>query len=216
MNTLTQTQDLIDICSQVKLMPVLVVEDIDSAIPLAQALIRGGLSVLEVTLRTSCALDAIAEMAKLEGAVVGAGTILTANDMESVKQAGAVFGVTPGTTPLLLDTAKACGLPLIPGVATASEVMKVSEQGYKFLKFFPAESSGGVNALSSFSGPLPDIQFCPTGGITSDNASAYLNLKNVICVGGSWVAPKQLVNSKQWDKIEELAKNANNTLILPN
>ena len=193
-------------------MPVLVVEDVDSAIPLAQALIRGGLNVLEVTLRTASAVDAIREMSKLEGAIVGAGTILTANDMQSVKQAGAVFGVTPGTTQTLLDAAENLELPLIPGVATASEVMKVSEQGYSFLKFFPAESSGGVNTLSSFSGPLPDIQFCPTGGITTDNAASYLELKNVICVGGSWVAPKQWVNAHQWEKIEELAKKAKNSL----
>ena len=213
MKTLPQTQELVDICSRVKLMPVLVVEDLDNAIPLAQALIRGGLNVLEVTLRTASALDAIYEMSKLEGAIVGAGTILTANDMKSVKQAGAVFGVTPGTTPTLLEAAKAEGLPLIPGVATVSEVMKACEYGYTFLKFFPAESSGGVKALSSISGPLPEIKFCPTGGITSVNASAYVNLKNVVCVGGSWVAPKELISSKQWDKIEELAKEVKHSLI---
>ena len=212
MKTLPQTQELVEICSQVKLMPVLVVDDVDSAVPLAQALIRGGLNVLEVTLRTDSALDVIHEMSKLDGAIVGAGTILTAKDMQSVKHAGGVFGVTPGTTSTLLDAAKTQGLPLIPGVATVSEVMKANQQGYTFLKFFPAESSGGAKALSSFSGPLPNIQFCPTGGITSDNASAYINLKNVICVGGSWVAPKELVNSKQWDKIEELARQAKNAL----
>ena len=212
MKTLPQNQDLVAICSRVKLMPVLVIDDVDSAIPLAQALIRGGLNVLEVTLRTASALEAIREMSKLKGAIVGAGTILTADDMRLVQQAGGVFGVTPGTTQTLLDAAKATGLGLIPGVATVSEVMMAREQGYHFLKFFPAQSSGGVKALSSFSGPLADIQFCPTGGITSDNAAAYINLKNVICVGGSWVAPKELVNNKQWDKIEALATQAKDAL----
>ena len=202
-----------DICSQVKLIPVLVVEDVNDAIPLAQALIRGGLNVLEVTLRTDRALDAIHEMSRIDGAIVGAGTILTANDMQAVKQAGAAFGVTPGTTPVLLDAAEEQSLPLIPGVATVSEVMQVNEQGYSFLKFFPAESSGGVKALSSFAGPLPHIQFCPTGGITSDNALRYTKLDNVVCVGGSWVAPKSLVTTGRWDEIEALARQSKQSLI---
>lgn len=212
MNMAANTQELIDFCGQVKLIPVLVIDDVNDAIPLAQALIRGGLNVLEVTLRTASALDAIHEMSRIDGAIVGAGTILTANDMMSVKQAGAAFGVTPGTTQILLQAAKTQSLPLIPGVATVSEIMNVSEQGYSFLKFFPAESSGGVKALSSYAGPLPRIKFCPTGGITSENCSQYIELDNVVCVGGSWVAPEALVETKQWDKIEELAKQSRQVL----
>ena len=212
MNMKSDTENLEEICSRVKLIPVLVVDDVNDAVLLAQALIRGGLNVLEVTLRTAAALDAINEMSGLDGAIVGAGTILTANDMCSVKQAGAKFGVTPGTTAALLDAAKDQELPLIPGVSTVSEIMKVSENGYSFLKFFPAEACGGVKALSSFAGPLPNIKFCPTGGITIDNAPDYISLNNVICVGGSWVAPTELTISRQWDKIEQLAIQARKSL----
>ena len=202
------TQHILEICSYAKLIPVLVIDEVSSAVPLAQALMRGGLNVLEVTLRTANALQAIHEISQLDDVVVGAGTILKPEDIESVKQAGAVFGVTPGTTSALLDSAIEQQFSLIPGVATVSEAMKVNERGYSFMKFFPAESAGGVNALTSFAGPLPGIRFCPTGGITIDNAPSYFELDNVICVGGSWVAPKKLVNCGHWDRIETLARQA--------
>lgn len=200
-----QTRDL---CGLAPIVPVLVVDDAVYARPLAQALVNGGLPALEVTLRTPAALDVIREMAQVEGGVVGAGTLITPADVEAAVDAGAMFGVSPGCTPRLLDAAEECGLPMLPGAATASEAMALLERGYDMLKFFPAEASGGAPALKALGAPLPQISFCPTGGVSPGNAATYLSLPNVICAGGSWVAPKNLVQAENWSAIEALAADA--------
>lgn len=196
------------ICRLAPVVPVLVVDDVATAAPLAQALISGGLPALEVTLRTDCALEVIAEMAKVPGGAVGAGTLLTPADVEAAKAAGATFGVSPGATDTILDAAEANDLPLLPGAATATEAMRLLERGYTVQKFFPAEANGGAKALGSFASPLPQIRWCPTGGVSPKNAMDYLGLKNTLCVGGSWVAPKDLVTAGDWAGIEALAKDA--------
>ena len=150
----------------------------------------------------------IREMAQVDGGVVGAGTLVTPADVEAAVEAGAKFGVSPGATPKLLDAAEALGLPMLPGAATASEAMALLERGYDMLKFFPAEASGGAAALKSIGAPLPQIKFCPTGGVSPKNAPNYLGLSNVVCAGGSWVAPGDLVNSENWAAIEALARDA--------
>jgi 2-dehydro-3-deoxyphosphogluconate aldolase/(4S)-4-hydroxy-2-oxoglutarate aldolase len=197
-----------EICARAAIMPVLVINDAASAARLATALIAGGLSALEVTLRTPAALDAIRAMAAVPGGVVGAGTLITPADVRAAKQAGAQFGVSPGATDALLAACEAAGLPLIPGAATASEAMRLLERGYDMQKFFPAEASGGASALKAIGAPLPQISFCPTGGINPANAGGYLSLPNVVCAGGSWIAPTSLVATGQWDKIEGLARDA--------
>lgn len=196
------------LCQLAPIVPVLVVEEVAHARPLAEALVRGGLPVLEVTLRTTAALDVIAEMAKVDGGHVGAGTLVTPEDVVAAKAAGATFGVSPGATDELMDAAEAAGLPMLPGAATASEAMRLLARGYDVLKFFPAEASGGTAALKGIGGPLPQISFCPTGGVNPDNASDYLSLPNVICAGGSWVAPGAAVRAGNWDEIESLARDA--------
>lgn len=196
------------ICETAPVMPVLVVEDASVAQPLARALVRGGLPVLEVTLRTPAALDVIREMARVEGGIVGAGTVLTPQDVAAAATAGARFAVSPGATDRLLDACEEAGLPLLPGAATASEAMRLFERGYDMLKFFPAEAAGGAKALKSLASPLPRISFCPTGGVGPDNAKSYLSLPNVICVGGSWVAPKHLIEARDFTGIESLASEA--------
>lgn len=196
------------LCALAPIIPVLVVEDPASARPLAEALVRGGLPVLEVTLRTDAALDVIREMAGVAGGYVGAGTLVTPDDVWAAKAAGATFGVSPGATPALLDAAEEAGLPMLPGAATASEAMALLARGYDVVKFFPAEASGGVPALKGIGGPLPQITFCPTGGINPGNALNYLSLPNVICAGGSWVAPNDLVAAQDWDGITALAATA--------
>lgn len=193
------------LCQLAPIIPVLVVDDVAHARPLAEALVRGGLPVLEVTLRTPAALDVISEMAGVEGGHVGAGTLVTADDVHAAKKAGASFGVSPGATDALLDAAEEIGLPMLPGAATSSEAMKLLARGYDVLKFFPAEAVGGIAALKGIGGPLPQISFCPTGGVSPQNAGAYLSLFNVICAGGSWVAPKDLVAAQDWQGIEDLA-----------
>ncbi len=197
-----------DICKLAPIVPVLVVHDVAHARPLAEALVAGGLPALEVTLRTDCALDVIAEMAKVEGGVVGAGTLLTPDDVKRAVDAGATFGVSPGATDKLLQAAEDLGLPMLPGAATASEAMRLLERGYDMLKFFPAEASGGAPALKSLASPLPQIRFCPTGGVSPANAESYLSLPNVVCAGGSWVAPDALVRQGDWAAITELARAA--------
>ncbi|MFQ5438992.1 MAG: bifunctional 4-hydroxy-2-oxoglutarate aldolase/2-dehydro-3-deoxy-phosphogluconate aldolase [Paracoccaceae bacterium] len=194
------------IVSDVPVIPVLTVSDAAHARPLARALVKGGLPVLEITLRTPAARDAIREMADVPGAVVGVGTLLSQEDVVTASEAGAVFGVSPGATDILLDAAGGKGLPLLPGAATATEAMRLFERGYEFLKFFPAGASGGVPALKSIGAPLPGITFCPTGGIGPDNARAYLALANVACVGGSWVAPRHCIQAGDWDEITRLAR----------
>jgi len=197
-----------EICALAPIVPVLVIHNVEDARPLAEALIAGGLPVLEVTLRTPAALGAIREMAKVPGGIVGAGTLVTPEDVQAAKEAGAKFGVSPGATNALLAASEAATLPLLPGAATASEAMRLLERGYDMLKFFPAEASGGAPALKALGAPLPQITFCPTGGISVTNAPTYLSLMNVLCAGGSWVASPDLVKAKKWDKIEQLAKEA--------
>ncbi|CUH77751.1 KHG/KDPG aldolase [Tritonibacter multivorans] len=197
-----------EICELAPIVPVLVVHDVAHARPLAEALVAGGLPALEVTLRTPAALDVIREMAQVEGGVVGAGTLVTPADVQAAVEAGAKFGVSPGATPKLLDAAEEAGLPMLPGAATASEAMALLERGYDMLKFFPAEASGGAPALKAIGAPLPQIKFCPTGGVSPKNAPDYLGLSNVVCAGGSWVAPGDLVKAGDWAGIEALARDA--------
>jgi len=191
-------------------VPVMVVERIEDAVPLAKALYAGGLKVLEITLRTPCALDAITAMVEAlpADAVIGAGTIITPKDLEAAIKAGSTFLVSPGTTPALIEAAKASTVPLLAGVATPTEAMNLYVQGFKHQKFFPAEAAGGVPMLKSIGGPLPQITFCPTGGIDLAKAPSYLALPNVACVGGTWMAPKELMKAGRWDEIERLAREA--------
>lgn len=196
------------VCRLAPVIPVLVIDDLATARPLAEALVAGGLPALEVTLRTACALDAIREMAKVPGGVVGAGTLLTPADVKAAKKAGALFGVSPGATDTLLKACEDADLPLLPGAATATEAMRLLECGYSVQKFFPAEAAGGAAALKSIGAPLPQIRFCPTGGVTLQNAPGYLSLPNTLCVGGSWVAPAGLVQAGDWDGIAALASEA--------
>ena len=196
------------LCHLAPIIPVLVVEDVAVARPLAEALIAGGLPVLEVTLRTGSALDVIREMAKVEGGVVGAGTLLTPEDVQNAVNGGARFGVSPGATDRLLNACEAADLPLLPGAATASEAMALLERGYTVQKFFPAEANGGAPALKAIGAPIPQVRFCPTGGVSLKNAADYLGLSNVLCAGGSWVAPADLVTAGDWAAIETLAREA--------
>ncbi len=195
-----------ELASLAPVIPVLVVRDPDHAVPLAEALLAGGLPALEVTLRTPAALEVIHRMTRVEGAVVGAGTVLNANDVQRASDAGATFAVAPGATPSLLQACEAEGLPLMPGTATASECMALLERGYEVQKFFPAEAAGGVAMLKSLSGPLPQIAFCPTGGVTPQNLGAYLGLPNVVCCGGTWVAPPAMLEAQDWAGITTLAR----------
>ena len=196
------------IAQMAPIIPVLVVDDATHAAPLARALVAGGLPALEVTLRTPAALDVIREMAGVPGGVVGAGTLLTPADVQAAKDAGAQFGVSPGATDRLLDACEEADLPLLPGAATASEAMRLLERGYTMLKFFPAEASGGAAAIKAIGAPIPQVMFCPTGGVSPANAADYLSLPNVVCAGGSWVAPKDMVLAGDWDGITELARAA--------
>lgn len=196
------------VCMLAPVVPVLVVDDAAIAGALATALVAGGLPALEVTLRTPAALDVIREMAQIEGGVVGAGTLLTEKDVENAKAAGATFGVAPGATDRLLDACEANDLPLLPGAATATEAMRLLERGYTTQKFFPAETNGGASALKAIGAPIPQVKFCPTGGVSLSNANDYLSLPNTLCVGGSWVAPKTLVDTKDWAAITALAAQA--------
>ena len=204
----TASREAEKICRLAPVIPVLVVDNAADARPLAQALVRGGLPALEVTLRTDAALDVIAAMAGIDGGVVGAGTLLTPADVVRAKASGARFGVSPGAPPALLAACEANDLPLLPGAATASEAMALLERGYSVQKFFPAGAAGGAPFLKSLSSPLPQIRFCPTGGVSAGNADDYLRLPNVLCVGGSWVAPKPMVQAGDWDGITDLARAA--------
>lgn len=195
-------------CMLGPIIPVLVVNDVSKARPLAQALVAGGLTVLEVTLRTPEALEVIAEVAQVEGAIVGAGTVLNREDVDASVVAGATFAVSPGATDMLLDASEAAGLPMLPGAASASEAMRLLERGYDMMKFFPAEASGGVSMLKSLGGPLPQIGFCPTGGVSQANAAHYLALDNVICAGGSWITPANMIEAGDWAGITALAAEA--------
>ena len=190
-------------------IPVLTIDKVEDAVPLAKALVAGGLPVLEVTLRTQTALEAIAAIAaSVPDAIIGAGTIRTADQAQQARQAGARFLVSPGTTPLLVSCFKALDIPVLPGCSTASEAMYLAEEGFHCLKFFPAEAAGGIPFLKSLSAPLPDLKFCPTGGIDLQKTPSWLALANVLCVGGSWVTPADALKDKNWAKIEQLAADA--------
>lgn len=204
-----KTEKLLSTLKLQPVVPVLIIEDAKTAVPLARALVAGGLKAIEITLRTEAALEAVRLVAQeVEGAVVGAGTILNAAHYAAAVDAGSQFIVSPGTTQELLDVARQSDIPLLPGAATASEVMALREEGYKVLKFFPAEQAGGAAYLKALSSPLAGTLFCPTGGISLKNAMDYLSLPNVVCVGGSWVAPKELVSAGDWAGITKLASEA--------
>ncbi|MCC6529268.1 MAG: bifunctional 4-hydroxy-2-oxoglutarate aldolase/2-dehydro-3-deoxy-phosphogluconate aldolase [Pseudomonadales bacterium] len=190
-------------------MPVITLERIEQALPLARALLAGGVRALEVTLRTPVALRAIELLAGHdEGWVVGAGTVTTAAEYQSVVEAGARFAVSPGLTPALAAAGQEGPIPLLPGVMTPSEILNARDHGFGFLKLFPAEQAGGIPFLNAIHGPLPEIRFCPTGGVGPANLADYLKLPNVLCVGGSWVTPRRLLRDGHWSEIEALARAA--------
>ncbi|GAA7208989.1 bifunctional 4-hydroxy-2-oxoglutarate aldolase/2-dehydro-3-deoxy-phosphogluconate aldolase [Helicobacter pylori] len=198
---------IIEVLQISPIIPVVVIENIKDAVSLAQSLVEGGIHIIEVTLRSSCALEAIELIAKNVPKIrVGAGTILNPTQLEQAQNRGAEFLISPGLTIKLLEYAKKKDMPLIPGVSSSSEVMQALELGYSALKFFPAEYCGGVKLLNAFNGPFKGVKFCPTGGISADNMHSYLNLENVLCVGGSWLTPKNLIQNKEWDKITEICK----------
>lgn len=206
MKQYAHTQATLELMARAPVIPVLTIDDAESGVELARTLVAAGLMVLEITLRTPAALGAIRAIARsVDGAIVGAGTIVEAPQIAASIEAGATFLVSPGTTPSLIATALAAQIAFLPGVATASEAMHLHEHGFRALKFFPAESAGGIGALSSLAGPLPDLSFCPTGGIDAARAPAYLALRNVKCVGGSWMVPKSAVASRDYATIYQLA-----------
>jgi 2-dehydro-3-deoxyphosphogluconate aldolase/(4S)-4-hydroxy-2-oxoglutarate aldolase len=196
------------ILTKAPVIPVIVLDDVEAARPLAEALVAGGLPVLEVTLRTPNALRIVTEMAKVQGGIVGSGTVRSPLQMERSADAGCAFMVSPGAPPHLLEAAEDYDVPLLPGVGTPTEAMSAAEKGYTFLKFFPAEAMGGAPVLKAFASPLPDIFFCPTGGITPETARDYLELPNVVCVGGSWVMPADALKTGDYRRIEALAREA--------
>lgn len=190
-------------------IPVIVIDELSQAVPLAKALVAGGVRVLEVTLRTQVALEAIRAIAReVEGAILGVGTLTRPEDFTQSIDAGARFGVTPGLTPALIQAARASGLPLLPGVMTPSELIAARAAGFSELKLFPAQQAGGIGMLKAMSGPFPDVTFCPTGGVTLASAPDFLALPNVACVGGSWLTPKEAVAAGDWAKITSLAREA--------
>jgi 2-dehydro-3-deoxyphosphogluconate aldolase/(4S)-4-hydroxy-2-oxoglutarate aldolase len=192
-------------------IPVVVIDDARAAVPMARALVAGGVPAIEVTLRTPAALEAVrAIAAEVEGAVVGVGTVLGEIDLRAAYEAGARFAVSPGVTPRLLDAAEDVPLALLPGAATASEAMGLLERGYRHLKFFPAVPAGGARLLAAWAGPLPQLRFCPTGGISAASAAEFLALPNVLCVGGSWLTPADKLATGDWAGIEALARAAAN------
>lgn len=197
---------LLDIMRSSPVIPVIAIDDINHAVPLARALVAGGIRVLEVTLRTEHGLPAIRAMAEqVPDAIVGVGTLTQAEEFAAAREAGAVFGVSPGLTPSLIDAARQSGLPLLPGVMSPSEVMAAREAGFRQLKLFPAVPAGGIGMLNAIAGPLPDVTFCPTGGISQETAAQFLACKNVACVGGSWLTPKDAMNAGDWGRITSLA-----------
>ncbi|MDO6567642.1 bifunctional 4-hydroxy-2-oxoglutarate aldolase/2-dehydro-3-deoxy-phosphogluconate aldolase [Alteromonas sp. 1_MG-2023] len=198
-----------DIFAAGPVVPVLVINDVEKAVPLAKALMAGGIKVLEVTLRTPAAIDVIKRIAdEVPDSLIGAGTVTNAQQLKAVIEAGAKFAISPGMTADLLKAGMEAEIPLIPGISSTSELMKGKDAGYTHMKFFPAEASGGVKAIKAISGPFPEFTFCPTGGISTGNYNDYLALKNVVCVGGSWLAPDDAIESGDWDRITQLAKEA--------
>jgi 2-dehydro-3-deoxyphosphogluconate aldolase/(4S)-4-hydroxy-2-oxoglutarate aldolase len=201
--------NLDQIIAATSVMPVMVVDRVEDAVPLARALVDGGIRVLEITLRTAAGLDAVrAIKQEIPDAIVGVGTIATPAQLDAAISAGAQFGVSPGTTPSLLEAIVDSKLPFFPGVATMSEVMQVLEAGLDVMKFFPAVAAGGIKMLDSFRGPFPNVRFCPTGGINAQNAPDFFKLPNVVAVGGSWLTPKDLITSGNWTEITRLAREA--------
>lgn len=206
MNSSLQIQTIM---TTAPVIPVIVIDDLDTAVPLAEALVSGGLTVLEITLRTEVALAAIERVAKaLPDAIVGVGTVATPDDIKRSVDAGAVFAVSPGYTPELGAACRAASLPFLPGVMTPADILRAQQDDYTALKFFPAEQAGGISLLKALSGPFNNTVFCPTGGINANNVNDYLALDNVLCVGGSWVAPSKLVKAGDWTEITALAKAA--------
>ncbi len=196
-----------DVLNASPVMPVMVIQNLEDAVPLAQALVAGGIRVLEITLRTPIALEAIKLISQeVKEAIVGAGTIINPEQLQAAEEAGAMFAISPGLTPTLLAAANKGNIALIPGIATLSELMQGMEYGLDHFKFFPAEAAGGIPMLKAIAGPIPQVTFCPTGGISPENYNAYLQLSNVACVGGSWLAPLDVVKAKNWAKVTELAK----------
>ncbi|MFC0135637.1 keto-deoxy-phosphogluconate aldolase [Massilia eurypsychrophila] len=199
---------ILDMMRIARVIPVIAIDDPAHAVPLAKALVAGGIRVLEVTLRTVHGLAAIRAMSEVEGAIVGVGTLTQPSEFAAARDAGAVFGVSPGLTATLIEAARKSGLPLLPGVMTPSEVLAAREAGFRELKLFPAVPAGGVGLLNAIGGPIPDVTFCPTGGISIDSAPQFLALKNVACVGGSWLTPKDALQAGDWARITELARAA--------
>ena len=203
------TASIKDIMYTSPVVPVMVINKLEHAVPLAHALVEGGLKVLEITLRTPIALDAIKRIkAEVPGAIVGAGTVINMDTLQKAIDAGSEFIVSPGVTESLIDAAIKSGVPILPGVISPSEVMRLMEKGITEMKFFPAEAAGGIPMLKSIGGPLPQVTFCPTGGISLKNAADYLALSNVACIGGSWMAPADLVDNEDWDEIKRRATEA--------
>ena len=199
----------IDLANYGPVIPVIVIDNIDDAVPLAESLLAGGIKVLEVTLRSECALKAIEEISKkVPEAIVGAGTLRTLADVTNAKLAGSKFAVSPGYTSEMGEACSKINLPLLPGVSTGSEVMRANGDGFYFLKLFPAVAVGGINLLKGFSGPFSDIKFCPTGGVTVNTAKDFLALPNVPVCGGTWLTPKELIKKKNWAEITKLAQQA--------
>ena len=201
-----QPKDVLNACP---VMPVMVIQNLDDAVPLARALVAGGIKVLEITLRTPVAMEAIRLISQeVKDAIVGVGTIANPQQLQAAEDAGAVFAISPGITSTLLSAANKGHCALIPGIATLSELMLGMEYGLDHFKFFPAEAAGGIPLLKAIAGPFPQITFCPTGGISPGNYNDYLKLPNVACVGGSWLVPQAVVNEKNWAKVTELAQKA--------
>jgi 2-dehydro-3-deoxyphosphogluconate aldolase / (4S)-4-hydroxy-2-oxoglutarate aldolase len=200
---------LLDIIRTSPVIPVIAIDRIEYAVPLARALVAGGIRVLEITLRTAHGLPAIRAVAEqVPQAIVGVGTLTQPEEFSAAREAGAVFGVSPGLTPSLIEAARRSGLPLLPGVMSPSEVMAAREAGFRQLKLFPAVPAGGVAMLNAIAGPLPDVTFCPTGGIALDTAAEFLACRNVACVGGSWLTPKDALQAGDWSRITALAQAA--------
>lgn len=201
--------NLVEIMHASPVIPVIAIEDPAHAVPLARALVAGGIRVLEVTLRTPHGLSSIRAIARdVPEAILGVGTLTRPQEFAAAREAGAIFGVSPGLTPQLMDASRSSGLPLLPGVMTPSEVMLAREAGFMQLKLFPAMQAGGVGMLNAIAGPLPDVLFCPTGGVSQQNAPQFLACKNVACVGGSWLCPKELMEAEDWTQITALARTA--------
>jgi len=203
------TASIKEIMNTSPVIPVMVINTLEQAVPLANALVEGGLTVLEITMRTPVALDAIKKIkAEVPDAIVGAGTVINTETLKQAVDAGSEFLVSPGITENLVNAALQSGIPILPGVTSPGDVMRLMEKNITEMKFFPAEAAGGIPMLKSISGPLPQATFCPTGGINPKNAVDYLALKNVACVGGSWMAPAELVDAEKWDEIRSLATDA--------